>query len=58
MPEPKTVDLLDVRAFACVVEAGSMAQAAVRLGIAKSIVSRRVSQLERTLGAVMLTRTA
>jgi len=58
MPEPKTVDLLDVRAFACVVETGSMAQAAVRLGIAKSIVSRRISQLERTLGAVMLTRTA
>ncbi len=58
MPERRTVDLEDVRAFVCVVESGSMAQAALRLGVAKSIVSRRVKQLETTLGAVMLTRTA
>jgi DNA-binding transcriptional LysR family regulator len=58
MSERQTVDLLDVRAFATVVETGSMSQAAIRLGVAKSIVSRRISQLEKTLGAVMLTRTA
>ncbi|MFH5927280.1 LysR family transcriptional regulator [Roseomonas xinghualingensis] len=58
MAEPKSVDLRDVRAFVSAVETGSMAQAAVRLGIAKSIVSRRISQLEKALGAVMLTRMA
>lgn len=58
MSAHRALDLQDVRAFVCVAEAGSIAQAASRLGIAKSIVSRRVSQLEKTLGAVMLTRTA
>lgn len=58
MTDLRPVDFMEVRAFVCVAEAGSMTQAAQRLGVAKSIVSRRVSQLERTLGAVMLTRTA
>ncbi|KQY89794.1 LysR family transcriptional regulator [Brevundimonas sp. Root1423] len=49
---------MEVRAFLCVAETGSMTQAAQRMGVAKSIVSRRVSQLERTLGAIMLIRTA
>ena len=58
MSDLKPVDFMEVRAFVCVAEAGSITQAAQRLGVAKSIVSRRVSQLERTLGAVMLMRTA
>lgn len=58
MSELRAVDFMEVRAFLCVAEAGSMTQAAQRLGVAKSIVSRRVSQLEKTLGAIMLTRTA
>ena len=58
MSELKPVDLMEIRAFLCVAESGSMTHAAMRLGVAKSIVSRRVRQLERTLGAVMLTRTA
>ncbi|KQY89792.1 LysR family transcriptional regulator [Brevundimonas sp. Root1423] len=58
MSDPRPVELTEVRAFVCVAEAGSMTQAALRLGVAKSIVSRRVSQLERAVGAVMLTRTA
>ena len=58
MSELRPVDLMEVRAFVCVAESGSMTNAAQRLGVAKSIVSRRVRQLERTLGAVMLTRTA
>lgn len=58
MSELRPVDFMEVRAFVCVAETGSMTQAAQRLGVAKSIVSRRVKQLERTLGAVMLTRTA
>nr|WP_295107226.1 LysR family transcriptional regulator [uncultured Caulobacter sp.] len=57
MPEPSSVDLLDVTAFVHVVETGSIANAAARLGVAKSIVSRRVSRLETVLGAVLLTRT-
>ena len=54
MPEPIPVDLLDVIAFVRVVETGSIANAAARLGIAKSIVSRRVSRLEAVLGAQLL----
>lgn len=57
MPEPAPVDLLDVIAFVRVVETGSIANAAARMDIAKSIVSRRVSRLESVLGAQLLTRT-
>jgi DNA-binding transcriptional LysR family regulator len=57
MSEPSPVDLLDVIAFVRVVETGSIANAAARLGVAKSIVSRRVSRLETVLGAQLLTRT-
>lgn len=56
MAEPTSVDLLDVIAFIRVVESGSIANAASRLGIAKSIVSRRISRLESFLGATLLTR--
>ena len=57
MSEHSPVDLLDVIAFVEVVETGSIANAAARLGIAKSIVSRRVSRLETVLGAQLLIRT-
>jgi len=40
-----------------VVEAGTFSAAGERLGVAKSVVSRRVSQLERRLGARLLHRT-
>ena len=53
MAEPTSVDLLDVIAFIRVVEAGSIATAASRLGIAKSIVSRRITRLEGFLGATL-----
>lgn len=52
------VDLVDVEAFLRVVEAGGFARAADRTGLAKSILSRRVSRLEARLGAKLLTRTA
>ena len=47
----------DIQAFMRVVEAGSISAAAERLGIAKSAVSRRLSDLERHLGAQLLRRT-
>lgn len=44
-------------AFVRVVEAESFSRAAERLGVAKSVVSRRVSDLEARLGTQLLTRT-
>jgi DNA-binding transcriptional LysR family regulator len=56
--EHASVDLLDVLAFVRVVEAGAFSRAAERMGMAKSIVSRRVARLEEALGARLLTRSA
>src|SRR5260370_14850937 len=52
------LDLTDVLAFARVVETGSFARAGDRLGISKSIVSRRVARLEALLDARLLVRSA
>jgi DNA-binding transcriptional LysR family regulator len=49
---------MDVLAFVRVVETGAFARAAERVGISKSIISRRVARLEEQLGARLLTRTA
>ncbi len=51
-------DLSDIAALVAVVETGSFSRAAERLGVSKSIVSRRVARLESALGARLLTRTA
>lgn len=56
--ERSAVDLMDVLGFVRVVEAGAFARAADRMGISKSILSRRVARLEEQLGARLLTRTA
>jgi DNA-binding transcriptional LysR family regulator len=56
--ERSSVDLLDVLAFVRVAETGAFARAAERMGMSKSILSRRVARLERQLGAKLLTRTA
>jgi DNA-binding transcriptional LysR family regulator len=48
---------LAVRTFAKVVELGSFARAAERLGLSTSAVSRQVSELESHLGARLLNRT-
>lgn len=56
--ERSSVDLVDVLAFVRVVETGAFARAAERMGISKSILSRRVARLEEQLGAKLLTRTA
>ncbi|HEY0721449.1 MAG TPA: LysR family transcriptional regulator [Gammaproteobacteria bacterium] len=46
-----------LEAFVTVVEAGSFSNAAERLGIARSMVSRRIAELEAHLGAQLLQRT-
>jgi DNA-binding transcriptional LysR family regulator len=51
-------DLIDVLAFARVVETGSFARAAERMGLSKPVLSRRVARLEEKLGARLLTRGA
>jgi DNA-binding transcriptional LysR family regulator len=47
----------NIEALVTVVESGSFSRAAERLGIAKSVVSRRVSALESDLGVQLLRRT-
>ncbi len=56
--EHSTVDLVDVLSFVRVVETGSFARAAERMGLSKPVLSRRVARLEEGLGARLLTRTA
>lgn len=52
------VDFADMNAFVAVVNAGSFTGAARRLGTSKSVISRRVSDLERQLGARLIERSA
>lgn len=49
--------LEELEAFLHVAETGSFTKAADRLGISKSVVSRRLSALERRLGAMLVSRT-
>lgn len=51
------VELDDIRAFVEVAEAGGFGRAGTRLGLSKSMVSRRVARLEAELGAQLLSRT-
>ncbi|GAA5235304.1 LysR family transcriptional regulator [Verticiella sediminum] len=51
------MDLNLIRLFVGIVEAGSMSEAARRLGITRSHVSRRVQALERDLGSQLIRRT-
>jgi DNA-binding transcriptional LysR family regulator len=50
-------ELEDVETFCVVADAGGVSTAARRLGVAKSIVSRRVQRLETELGVQLLART-
>ncbi len=49
--------LEDIQVFIRVVEAGGISRAADQLGIAKSAVSRRLSELEKRLGTRLISRT-
>ncbi len=51
------MDLDDLRTFVEIADAGGVSAAARRLGISKSIVSRRLLRLESELGAQLLART-
>jgi DNA-binding transcriptional LysR family regulator len=50
-------ELDDIRAFVEVVETGGFNRASQRLGVSKSIISRRITRLEANLGARLLSRT-
>jgi DNA-binding transcriptional LysR family regulator len=49
-------ELEDLRSFVEVIESGGLNRAAARLGVAKSIISRRITRLEADLGTRLLTR--
>lgn len=51
------MDIEELRTFVDVADAGGVSQAARRLGLAKSIVSRRLKRLEKELGVQLLART-
>ncbi|MDQ7758840.1 LysR substrate-binding domain-containing protein [Xanthomonas sontii] len=52
------IEIADLRALVAVVETASFTDAARRLQTAKSVVSRRISEMERELGAPLLDRSA
>ncbi len=51
------MDMDELRTFVEVADAGGITPAALRLGVAKSIVSRRLARLEADLGVQLLART-
>src|SRR5437867_2612202 len=51
------MDLEDLRTFVEVADTGGVAPGARRLGVSKSIVSRRLARLEEALGVQLLSRT-
>ncbi|MBA8881881.1 LysR substrate-binding domain-containing protein [Phyllobacterium myrsinacearum] len=51
------MELEDLRIFVEVADAGGVSSAAIRLGISKSMVSRRITRLEGELGAQLFART-
>ena len=51
------MDIEDLRIFVEVADAGGVTPAARRLGVSKSIVSRRLARLEQDLGVQLLART-
>jgi DNA-binding transcriptional LysR family regulator len=53
----RSLDLEDLRTFVEVADAGGVTAGARRLGLAKSIVSRRLARLEAELGVQLLSRT-
>ena len=50
------MEIEDLRTFVEVADAGGVSAAALRLGISKSIVSRRLARIEAELGVLLLAR--
>ncbi len=50
------MEIEDIQAFVAVADAGGVTPAAGRLGVSKSIVSRRIARLEKSLRTTLLTR--
>ena len=50
------MEIQDIQAFVAVADAGGLSPAAQRLGVSKSIVSRRLARLEKSLATTLLTR--
>jgi len=55
--EERAMDIQDLRTFVEVADAGGVSPAALRLGVSKSVVSRRLARLEAELGVQLLSRT-
>ena len=51
-------DLDDLETFLTVMELGTVTAAAARLNLSKSVVSKRIADLETTLGAALFRRNA
>jgi hypothetical protein len=51
------LDIEELWTFVAVADAGGVSAAALRLGVAKSIVSRRLARLEAGMGVQLLSRT-
>jgi DNA-binding transcriptional LysR family regulator len=51
------MEIEDIQAFVAVADAGGLTPAASRLGVSKSIVSRRIARLEKALRTQLLART-
>ena len=51
------MDIEDLQTFVAVADAGGVSPGARRLGVSKSIVSRRLFRLEEQLGVQLLART-
>jgi len=51
------MEIEDIQAFVAVADAGGLTPAASRLGVSKSIVSRRIARLEKSLRTRLLART-
>lgn len=50
------MEIEDIQAFVAVADAGGLSAAAARLGVSKSIVSRRLARLEKALGTTLFSR--